>query len=180
MTYSLYLSPLSLLSPSTANSQIIFGGIDPALYIGTLYEFETYSSSVNAPYGNEYYSVQISDISSNGNSLFNGDEPYPILVDSGTVQILLPEEQADAIAALANATYHPGKELSQNYFIAQCDDIPFGSHLVFTFFGKLEIHIPWRAIVNSDTAVEGQCIIPIGYAQHEGGGILVSLGLKLS
>jgi len=124
--------------------------------------------------------VQISDIFSEGNSLFDGDEPYPVLVDSGTIQVLLPKAQADAIATLVNATYHHGTELSQNYFITQCDDIPFGSHLVFTFFGKLEIHVPWRAIVNCNTEVEGQCIIPIGYAQHQGGGIPVSLGLKSS
>lgn len=53
MTFSLYLSPLSLSSPSTAASQIIFGGIDPSLYTGTLYEFNTYSSWVNAPYGTQ-------------------------------------------------------------------------------------------------------------------------------
>jgi hypothetical protein len=42
MTYSLYLSPASLDNPSTANSQIIFGGIDPSLYKGSLIEFKTY------------------------------------------------------------------------------------------------------------------------------------------
>jgi hypothetical protein len=175
MTFSLYLSPASLAYPGSANSQIIFGGINPSLYIGTLYEFNTYSTSVNAPYGDQYYFVQISGIkaTSSGKSLFNGAAPYPILVDSGTVQILLPQDQADAIGALANATYRNGSTLSENYFIADCNNVPFNDSLTFTLFGKLDIVVPWTDIVNRDTGVIGQCIIPIGYAQHQGGGILV-------
>jgi hypothetical protein len=177
MTFSLYLSPLSLSSPSTAASQIIFGGIDPSLYTGTLYEFDSYSSWVNSPYGDQYYYVQISDITatSSGKSLFNGNAAYPILVDSGTVQILLPSDQADAIAALANATYHNSTNLADNYFIADCSNVPFNDSLTFTLFGQLDIEIPWTAIVNQNTGVQGQCIIPIGYSQHQGGGILVTL-----
>jgi Eukaryotic aspartyl protease len=175
MTFSLYLSPQSLSSPSTAASQIIFGVIDPSLSEGTLYEFDTYSTWVNEPYDNEYYHVKISDISvsSTGNSLFNGDPAYPTLVDSGTVQILLPQDQADTIGALANATYHIGTALSDDYFIANCSDVPFDDSLTFTLFGQLEIEIPWMDMVNWNTDIEGRCIIPIGYAQHEGGGILV-------
>jgi hypothetical protein len=175
MTFSLYLSPKSLSCPSTAASQIIFGGIDPSLYEGILYEFDTYSTWVNAPYGDQYYYVQISDISatSTGTSLFNGDAAYPILVDSGTVQILLPPDQANAIGALAKAQYHNSTDLGDNYFIANCSDVPFNDSLTFTLFGQLEIQVPWTDIVNQNTGVAGQCIIPIGYAQHEGGGILV-------
>jgi hypothetical protein len=175
MTFSLYLSPNSLSSPSTAASQIIFGGIDPSLYMGTLYEFASYSSWVNAPYGDQYYYVQISDIAatSTGASLFNGDAPYPILVDSGTVQILLPQDQADAIGALANATYHNSTSLGDNYFVANCSNVPFNDSLTFTLFGQLKIDVPWTDIVNQNTGTPGQCIIPIGYAQHAGGGILV-------
>jgi Eukaryotic aspartyl protease len=152
-----------------------FGGIDASLFEGTLYEFDTYSTSVNAPYGDQYYFVQISDIraTSSNQSLFQGDEPYPILVDSGTVQILLPQDQADAIGALASATYHNSNELSKNYFIAACSNVPFDDSLTFTMFGQLDIIIAWTDIVYKDTSVEGECIIPIGYAQHRGGGILV-------
>jgi Eukaryotic aspartyl protease len=175
MTFSLYLSPKSLSSPTTAASQIIFGGIDPSLYLGTLYEFDSYSSWVNAPYGDQYYYVQISDIAatSTGASLFNGDPPYPILVDSGTVQILLLQDQADAIGALANATYHNSTSLGDNYFVAHCSNIPFNDTLTFTLFGQLKIEVPWTDIVNQNTGEPGQCIIPIGYAQHAGVGILV-------
>jgi hypothetical protein len=180
MTFSLYLSPLSLSSPSTAASQIIFGGIDPSLYTGPLYEFDSYASWVNAPYGDQYYYVQISDITatSSGKSLFNADAPYPILVDCGTVQILLPSDQADGIAALANATYHANAtDLGDNYFVAECSNVPFNDSLTFTLFGQLDIEIPWTALVNQNTGVQGQCIIPIGYSQHQGGGILVPLPL---
>jgi hypothetical protein len=170
MTFSLYLSPLSLSSPSTAASQIIFGGIDPSLYTGTLYEFDSYSSWVNAPYGDQYYYVQISDISmtSTNRSLFQSDAPYPILVDSGTIQILLPQDEADAIAALANATYHSSDQPGDNYFVCQCSDVPFNDSLTVTFFGQLRINVPWSDIVNQNTGVQGQFIIPIGYAQHQG------------
>jgi len=169
MTFSLYLSPLSLSSPTTATSQIIFGGIDPSLYQGTLYEFDTW--------GDEYYYVQISgiNVTSTGESLFNGDAPYFILVDSGTVQIILPQDQADAIGKLAKATYQTSSNLIDNYFTCNCSDVPWDDSLTFTLFGQLEIEIPWLDIVNKNTGVEGQCIIPITYEQHPGGGILVSL-----
>lgn len=199
MTFSLYLSPLSLSSPSTAASQIIFGGLDPSLYTGTLYEFDTYSTWVNAPYGTQYYYAQISDIrtttsnptilsnsTSSSQSLFSGAAPYPILIDSGTVQILLPQSQADAIASFANATYHNSTELGDNYFICQCSDVPLNDTLVFEFFGVLEVDVPWSDIVTWNATAEGECIISIGYAQHQGGAILVrplepvsSLQLKL-
>jgi len=99
-------------------------------------------------------------------------------VDSGTVQILLPADQADAIAALANATYHANAtDLGDNYFVAECSNVPFNDSLTFTLFGQLDIEIPWTAIVSQNTGVQGQCIIPIGYSQHQGGGILVPLPL---
>jgi len=166
MTYSLYLSPLSLSEPQQAASQIIFGGIDSSLYQGTLYEFATVGS---------YWFAQLSgiNVTSTGKSLFNNDQPYLILVDSGTIQMLLPQDQADAIATLANATYHSSSTLIDNYFLCDCNNVPFDDSLTFTFFGKLEIQVPWKDIVNNNTGVAGQCLIPIGYAQHPGGGILV-------
>jgi hypothetical protein len=169
MTYSLYLSPLSLSEPEQAASQIIFGGIDPSLYQGTLYEFESLRD--------DFYFTQLSgiNVTSTGESLFHNDEPYSILVDSGTIQIILPEDQANSIGALASATYHSSStSLLDNYFVCNCDDVPSDDSLTFTFFGALEIQIPWNDIVNRDTGVDGQCIIPISYAQHAGGGILVS------
>jgi hypothetical protein len=175
MTFSLYLSPLSLYNPSAAASQIIFGGIDPSLFEGTRDEFNAYSTSVNAPYGGQYYFVQISDIkaTSSNQSLFRGDAPYPILVDSSTIQIVLPQDQADAIGALTDATYHNSTDLANNYFMADCSNVPIDDSLTFTMFGQLDIVIPWIDIVNNNTGVEGECIIPIGYAQDPGGGILV-------
>ena len=172
MTFSLYLSPLSLSQPERAASQIIFGGIDSSLYVGTLYEFDTY--------GNEYYYVQISgiNVTSTRESLFHDDAAYPILVDSGTIQMILPSDQADSIGALAKGTYHNSNtNLLDNYFTCNCNDVPWNDGLTFTLFGKLQIEVPWTDLVNNNTGVTGQYMIPISYAQHPGGGILVDLNL---
>lgn len=177
MAYSLYLSPASLDNPSTANSQIIFGGIDPSLYIGSLIEFETYESTLNADYYDDFFFAQLTRIAVDNRATGKtSDIPIyiPVLIDSGTEQILLPSPQANEIAAIANATYHEDPDvLANNYFTCQCSNIPADATVNFTFFDALDVAVPLSAMVNNDTEVEGQCIIPIGYETHPGGSILV-------
>ena len=182
MAYSLYLSPASLDNPSTANSQIIFGGIDPSLYTGPLIEFETYESTLNEHVYDDFFFAQLTHIAVEDRTTGEtSDIPVyiPVLIDSGTEQILLPTAQADAIAAIANATYHEDPDvLSNNYFICQCSNIPVEATVNFTFFDTLDVIVPFSAMVNNDTEVEGQCIIPISYEAHPGGSILVYLHLR--
>jgi hypothetical protein len=151
-TYSLYLNDLE-----ASTGTIIFGGVDLQKFRGTLQTFP-----INADMGvQNFFYISLTELSltpPGGCATPVGPSTsYPIngLLDSGTTDLILPTDIANAIAA------NMGASLDEfgNYNLPNCDLEFAPGSLNFDFSG-VKINVPYSEFIQDDG--DGNCFLGLG------------------
>lgn len=149
--YSLWLNDLD-----ASTGSILFGGVDSDKYTGELGTIPILKED------GEYseFIVALTDMGIGGNktSLFSGSD-VPVLLDSGTSLMYLPDEVADAIFTQLGATYDSSEELAT----VDCSLADQNGTVDFGFSG-LSISVAYRELVIVEGVSRGQEVCILGVA----------------
>jgi hypothetical protein len=151
--YSLWLNDLD-----ASTGSILFGGVDTNKYHGTLNRLPIIpTQGVYAE-----FVVALTDLGQNGNagSLFK-NETVPVLLDSGSSLMYLPDQVARSLYSAFNAQYDD----SQQAAFVDCDVANQQGSLDFSFSGAT-ISVPLNELVIVAGQQRGKpiCILGIGSA----------------
>ena len=135
--YSLWLNDLD-----ANEGQILFGGVDTAKYTGSL---ETVP--VIQEYGSYYeFIIALTDLSLDGTSYSGSSSlPAPVLLDSGSSLIYLPNDLATSVFNSVNAVY----DSNAGTAFVPCALAGNSSSLSFSFSGAT-INVPYNELVLND------------------------------
>jgi hypothetical protein len=151
--YSLWLNDLD-----ASTGSILFGGVDTDKYTGTLSKLPIIAEQ------GEYseFIIALTGLGSNGNegSIFK-NEAVPVLLDSGSSLMYLPDNVAQSLYSTYNAQY----DSSQGAAFVDCDLANQEGSLEFTFSGPtISVPLNEMVIVAGYSRGTPVCILGVGPA----------------
>lgn len=130
VAYSLYLN-----SPNSTNGNVLFGGVDHSQYKGQLYTLPILKLGNLTGDGDPYNTLAITleslSVTAHGSTHKIKSNPIPVVLDSGTTAMYLPNKLADSIAAAFKGTPSP----SGDGYIIECPKIGKKNKITYNFGG---------------------------------------------
>ncbi|KAF1809918.1 Asp-domain-containing protein [Eremomyces bilateralis CBS 781.70] len=156
--YSLWLNDMDANTGS-----ILFGGVDTEKYEGELYTLPILSQS--GVYVE--FAIGLTEMASGGKTIFK-DEVVPVLLDSGSSLIYLPNKIVDEIYDRYSVTY----DTQEGYGFVECDLANSDDTIDFTFT-KPTISVPMNELIFSSSSDPGSNDCVFGIAPSEGSSSVV-------